>query len=337
MPVYFLKGLEEKAERICADNRLSPLDACIRFSEDGFSFDGERSGVECDKEKLKMDIARALTLPKERGEHGEGKFPTVELSCRQKNPKISLFEAKRNAEEIGAFTTWFSTEDTGRCSNIALAAKKLDGLTVRAGQEFSFNAAVGARTKKRGFKEAKIIQDGEFVTGTGGGVCQVSTTLFNAALLSGLRVTARSPHSLAVAYIAPSRDAMVSSASDLKFKNPFSYPVYLSVKTGEGYLTVRFFGRKTGYEYKLESVITGETDPPEPLVKYGETEGEIRKERKGVKSESYLVTYFSGKFVRRERLYADAYAPTRGIVGKKIDNTAKKTSSNVCLFREKMV
>lgn len=140
-----------------------------------------------------------------------------------------------------------------------------------------------------------------------------------------MKITARNPHSLAVAYVDPSRDAMVSSASDLRFKNPFSYPVYLSASAGERSVTIRFFGKKTGYEYKISSVIAGEIEPPAPLVKYGDFEGEIKRAKKGIKSESYLETFFSGRLVRRERLYADEYAPTRGIVGKKIDNTAKKT------------
>lgn len=324
-PRYFVNGLEEKAERICADNRKSAQNACVRFGENGFSFDGEQDGIVCDKERLKREMKEAVLQPPTTSGAGARAFPRVRLFTQGKKPEITIAAAKNGTRLIGEFTTWFSPNDGGRCANIALAAKKLNGSVVRAGEEFSFNAAVGERTKKQGFQDAKIIQDGEFVLGAGGGVCQVSTTLFNAALLSGLKITARNPHSLAVAYAEPSRDAMVSSSSDLRFKNPFPYPVYLAASTGESSVTVRFFGKKTGYEYKISSVIAGEIDPPAPLVKYGDFEGEIRRAKKGIKSESYLETYFSGKLVRREWLYSDAYAPTRAVIGKKIGNTAKKT------------
>lgn len=321
---WYLKGKEEKIDKIVQDNRLQTLDATLSFSSDGFSYFPERTGIVCSREKLSQDIENALLSPKEK--LGERNFPLVTLRFENNAPSVTVEELKKRTARISSFTTYYSTADEGRTKNIALAARLLDGYTVHVGQEFSFNAAVGERTKKRGFEKAKVIQDGVFVEGVGGGVCQVSTTLYNAALLAGLTVTRRAPHSLPVAYVAPSRDAMVSSLSDLRFRNTRSYPVYLSVKTGKGKITVTFYGKSDGYEYRIESKILKKISPPEEEIRYGKTEGEIKKGKEGVKSEGYLYKYKGNALLSVKRLSCDRYAPVRGIIGKKIENMTKKTA-----------
>ena len=314
---YFLCGLEEQTEFICSNVERKVIDAEVSFSSEGFSFEKERSGVRCDKERLKKDIQAALAAAPSTGENGKLSFPAVSLSTRTIYPKITESAAKAGTKKISSFVTYFNTEDKGRSANIALAAKKIDGMTIRPKEEFSFNRTVGARTKANGFREAKIIQDGEFILGTGGGVCQVSTTLYNAAVLAGLKITARHPHSLAVAYVPPSRDAMVSSYNDFRFKNEFSYPVYLSLKVkGEG-ITATFYGKDNGYTYEIISEVTGEIPPPDPIEKKGNFEGVIKEGKAGIKSIAYLETYRYGKLVKREKLRSDSYAPIRGVVGKK--------------------
>lgn len=309
---WYLKGKEEKIERIAADNGVKALNALVVFGSNGFSYLPERTGLACNTQKLSEDVERALQSPVQ-----AGRFPTVFLQTERIMPDKTRKDAEKGTAPLASCTTYFNEEDGGRSANIRLAASFLDGLTVLSGQEVSFNAVVGERTKKRGFFEAKIIQEGKFVKGTGGGVCQVSTTLYNAAIESGLYITARSPHSLPVSYVEPSKDAMVSSRCDFRFKNPFPYPVYLSVKTGLGWIQARFYGKQTGREYKLVGVKTGELPPPEPSVEYGETEGELKAGRAGVLSEGYLETYQNGALVSRRLISRDRYAPTRGVVGKK--------------------
>lgn len=213
-------------------------------------------------------------------------------------------------EKLGAYTTYFSEKDGGRCQNIALAAERIDGVALQPYGELSFNALVGKRTRENGFSEAKIIAGGEFVVGVGGGVCQVSTTLYNAALLSGLVALEFHPHSLAVGYAPPSRDAMVSSESDLKLYNPFDETVYFSVKMGKGAITVTVYGEKTGRSYEIESRTVAYIPPPPPEEVADGTL--IREGRDGVKSEAYLKTYQEGALVEVKRLRADTYAPMRG-------------------------
>ena len=240
-------------------------------------------------------------------------------------------------EKMSSYTTYYAKEDRGRCENIAIAASLIDGVTVQAYGEFSFNKRVGERTADAGFKQAKIIVNGEYVSGVGGGVCQVSTTLYNAALKAGLEVVEYHPHSLLVSYISPSRDAMVSSASDLKLYNPHAFPVCLSAEVFEGGVRVAFFGKNEGYRYEITSKILEEIPPPEPIVKEGEKEEVIRSPKNGVRSEAYIECYKESSLLYRKRLRSDEYRPIQGIIGKKIVKQTNKIAPNACLFRAKVL
>ena len=226
-------------------------------------------------------------------------------------------------DKISSYTTYYNQEDKGRSKNIAIAASLISGVTLQAYGEFSFNATVGKRTAEAGFKQAKIIINGEYVEGVGGGVCQVSTTLYNAALKAGLQVIEYHPHSLRVGYVAPSRDAMVSSSSDLKIFNPYDFPVYLSAEVFSGGLRVLFYGKNEGYRYEITSHILGEIAPPEPIIKEGEKEEIIRSPQNGIKSEAYLECYKGNSLLFRKRLRTDEYRPIQGILGKKIVKQTK--------------
>ena len=162
---------------------------------------------------------------------------------------------------------------------------------------------------------APVILNGEFVAGTGGGVCQVSTTLYNAALLSGLTVTEQHPHSLAVGYVEPSFDAMVSECCDLRFSNGTGGKVYLTARAVGGALTVRVYGQRSPVSYSRRSVVLGSIPPPDPEVREGEEELVLRAERAGLRSEGYLVRSEGGKQTS-VRIRRDSYAPIRGILQK---------------------
>lgn len=228
------------------------------------------------------------------------------------------FFTEKTLKLLSSYTTYFNASDKGRSENIAIAAGLIDGITVQAFGEFSFNQTVGRRTAAAGFKQAKIIVNGEYVLGVGGGVCQVSTTLYNAALKSGLEVEEYHPHSLQVSYVSPSRDAMVSTQSDLKLYNPYASPVRLSAKVFDGGIKIAVFGKSEGDRYEITTNILGEIPPPPPIVKEGETEEILRSPKNGIKSEAYLERYRGEKLLSRKRLRIDEYRPTQGIIAKKI-------------------
>lgn len=235
-------------------------------------------------------------------------------------------------EKLSSYTTYFNVEEQNRSKNIAIAAALIDGTTIQAYGEFSFNKTVGRRTAEAGFRQAKIIVNGEYVLGVGGGVCQVSTTLYNAALKSGVLVTEYHPHSLRVSYVAPSRDAMVSSECDLGLYNPYAHPVYISAQVFDGGLRIGFYGKNEGDRYEIISHVLEEISPPAPIVKEGDMDGILRSPKNGVRSEMYLERYRGGALVSRKRMRVDEYRPIQGIIAKKVAQATIKIASNACLF-----
>jgi vancomycin resistance protein YoaR len=233
--------------------------------------------------------------------------------------------------KMAEFSTWYSEKDGGRCANIALAASKINGIILQPYGEFSFNQTVGKRTRSAGFFQAKIIVNGEYVLGVGGGVCQVSTTLYNTALLSGLSIEEAHGHSLQVSYVPPSRDAMVSTSHDLKIFNPHPFPVKFCLSAKNGILTVAVYGERVLDRYKIVSVEKSTIEKPPPIVVDSASDLQERDGKDGLVSEAYLERYQSGVLVERKRLRVDRYAPIPPVV-KKIVNTTKKMSANSCFF-----
>jgi vancomycin resistance protein YoaR len=239
------------------------------------------------------------------------------IQSSAKGENVQMQNGVQGLELLASFTTYFNAEDRGRSENISIAAGLIDNITVQAYGEFSFNQTVGRRTENAGFKQAKIIVGGEYVLGVGGGVCQVSTTLYNAVLLSGLTIMEFHPHSLRVSYVEPSRDAMVSTSSDLKFFNPFPQAVKIKTKLFSGGLKISVYGKKDGYRYELISKTLEQIPPPPPLIKESEKDEILRAPKNGVKSEAYLEKYQGEQLLSRIRLRTDEYKPTQGIFGKK--------------------
>lgn len=220
---------------------------------------------------------------------------------------------------LSSYTTYFNKNEGGRSENIKISASLIDGITLQAYGEFSFNQTVGKRSEKAGFKQAKIIVNGQYVQGVGGGVCQVSTTLYNSALTCGLWATEFHPHSLQVSYVPPSRDAMVSTQSDLKLFNPHDFPVRIEAKVKDGSIKISFYGAGLAYRYKVVSEKIEEIPPPPALIKAGEKEEVLRVEKSGLKSACFLETYKADRLCSRKRLRVDEYRAVQGIIVKKIE------------------
>jgi vancomycin resistance protein YoaR len=146
--------------------------------------------------------------------------------------------------------------DANRIHNVQLVAQLIDGALIAPGKEFSFNATTGERTAQKGFLEAPVIVNGELQTGLGGGVCQVSTTVFNAAFEAGLPITARTNHALYISHYPQGRDATVNYPdTDLKFVNDTGHWLLLRTFVGSSSLVVNLYGTPTGRK------VTSETGP----------------------------------------------------------------------------
>lgn len=303
---YYLKGLDGVAERICMDNNTLPVDATVEFTPSGFVYTADREGLYCDPSALKAEIRSAL---------GEGKSE-VSLQPVLRTADVTESALRERTALLASFSTsFFSSEN--RIHNIRLACERIDGTVLLPGGEFSFNGTVGKRTAENGFREATVIQDGVYQTGVGGGVCQVSTTLYNAALRAGLGIVEANPHSLCVGYVSPSMDAMVSSRSDMRFVNSRGAPVYVRCCVRENRIVAELYGLSDGNRYEPESVVRRRIPPPAPEIRYGMTEETLREAHTGAESEGYLNVYDAqGRRIERRLLRRDRYDWVQGIVQK---------------------
>lgn len=223
------------------------------------------------------------------------------------------------------FVTSFASSGEARRANIALAAKAIDRVTVQPGETASFNGMTGERTPERGYREAKIILDGVYVSGVGGGVCQVSTTLYNALLLADVEVTEVHRHTIRSSYVAPSFDAMVDYGySDLKFVNSTRSPLILRAAARGDDLVVEVHGEPMDCTIRRVSEIIGVVAPPPPQV-IPDTEGKyqnkviyigeryvIRNAAEGCYSKGYLVKTRAGESVKT-LIRTDYYSPVQRV------------------------
>ncbi len=290
---------------VCAQNAQCSVDATLAFTAEGFTYTAGERGIFCDYAALLQNAAKALTNGDEE----------IFLNYGEYEPSVTEEALRARSAPLARFSTRYDEGNQPRSHNIALACSRISGTILPPRGEFSFNQTVGVRTKENGFEVATVIQDGQFLPGVGGGVCQVSTTLFNAALLAGMNVTESRAHSLSVSYAAPSLDAMVSSCSDLKFENPSDAPVYISARAEKGEVIFELFGLPDGKRYETESNVLLRVAPPAPNVVVGENKT-VRAEKEGIASESYLLVYEGATLVSRTRIRRDTYAAVQGIVQK---------------------
>jgi vancomycin resistance protein YoaR len=247
-PTVYLNGIDEVIDGICRDVEREKQEPYVEFLKEGkpFVYYEGYDGATVNKNKLKADINYSIN----------NDFCDVVAEVKNIKRVGNMPELYESTCLLYSFTTYFDGENTGRVHNIKLAAERINGSIINAGEVFSFNKTVGERTIKSGFVCAKIIEEGKFVEGVGGGVCQVSTTLYNAAMLSGLEIKEYHPHSLKVGYVPPSRDAMVSgNYCDLKIKNNRLTPIYVRMNVYNGYITCSIYGSSDGWKYSYLSQI----------------------------------------------------------------------------------
>lgn len=221
--------------------------------------------------------------------------------------------AARGATLISSFSTTFNRGVYARSYNIALACSNFCYYKVPAGETLSFNGIVGKRTAERGYKEAKVIENGEYVPGIGGGVCQVSTTLYNAWIGAGLGVVSVRAHSLPSSYCGMSRDATVSDWIDLVLVNDSLSDVIVNATVKGNAVKFEIYGAPTAFTYRFESRLIKKTPPPEPVLEYVDSiEGgleskQISPSKNGYITELVRYTYLDGELTATDVLRRDVY------------------------------
>lgn len=228
---------------------------------------------------------------------------------------------KSYTDLIGEYETYYNEQNINRSTNIEIAASKINGTVILPNEIFSYNEVVGNRTEEAGFKLAHIYQAGKIVDGIGGGVCQVSSTLYNASLYANLEIVERKSHQFMPTYVETGRDATVTDEYiDFKFKNTRKYPVKIVCSAKNGILKCQIYGKREEIEYDIEiqNVVIEEipykTEYQENTEEKVGAKTIIQNGRNGYKCETYRITKLNGNILTKTIISTDAYNAMNEII-----------------------
>lgn len=297
--------IAEKWDRQPVDSQMESFDK----TTGNYLYSKEADGRILDQEALAHSLVQAVR---------EDWTETVKAVFQSVPPKRTQAQAKEQYRIIGTFTT-AATDNKNRNQNISLAVDAIDGMVLGPGEEFSFNSATGNRTGERGYQPAGAYRNGMFIEEPGGGVCQVSTTLYHAIVDSGLKATERNAHSFAPSYVHKGQDAMVSfdgyAGPDLRFVNTEKTSVGLRASFHNGQLRLSIVGPRLledGTAVSLRSEKIRDIDPPEPVYEenpglaYGE-EKVVEQARPGSVWKTYRQTKKNGEVLEETHLNTSSY------------------------------
>lgn len=266
----------------------------------------------------------------------ERNFNNIQLTVKEEKPEITYDEVKEISQSLSLFSTVFNAKDTNRTHNIRLASERINGVILMPGDIFSMNRALGERTLENGYKDAPVIYKNELVPGPGGGVCQVTTTLYGAVLKAKQAVIERTHHSLPLGYVELGQDATIAeNYIDFKFQNDKDYPVAINAEVINNILNIRILGKKPENDniIKLKSQIIEQYLPEgeEVIIDNIVPDGEkvvVREAKKGFHVLVFRETYSkSGQLVEKEKISDDIYRPVKAQV--KVNQNYKNASINV--------
>ena len=311
IPVENVNPEEINIEEIAKEITSEPQDAYL--SEDPLEVHADKDGI-----KLGISIDEAKKILEE--EKNEYEIP---LTITKANVTVMDLGEDAFPNLLGTCTTNYDASNINRNNNLQLAANKINGTIVNPGEVFSYNQTVGERTIAAGYKEAKAYANGKVVLDVGGGICQLSSTLYNSVLLSNLEVVERRSHYFKTSYLPAGRDATVSwGAVDFKFKNNRKYPVKINAVAQDGIVKVEIYGiiQEDDYDVKIESeetsIIPKETQyEKDSTLKKGE-EVIVQQGEDGCTSETYKLLYKNGLLVSKTLVSKDTYNDLPTIIKK---------------------
>lgn len=317
IPVVVSAPISLDIDEVYVKVHKEPVDASYKEGET-FEIINEVNGIDFDKEE-----AKSLYIALKPGETAEVALKVIEPEIKITDLGDILFKTL-----IATYTSKYDTTDKNRVTNLEIAANRCNNTILYPGDEFSYNNALGHRTTANGYKMGNSFSGGKVVKTIGGGICQVSSTLYNAVLRADLTVTDRTAHGMYVQYVPQSTDAtVVDNAIDFKFKNDRKYPVKIVTTCENGVVTASIYGVKEADEPTidietkiLETIAYTTQKQNDSTMKKGTTKV-VQKPVNGYVSESYKVYYKNGNEVSRELISKDKYAPTNEIinVGTKVD------------------
>lgn len=285
---YAFKNLETIIKNDIQNIEAKPIESKIDVTNGEAKITKEISGKKLNTEKLYLELFDNI--------YGNlGNEINIELPVEVLTPKTTYTENLSLTNIKSSFVSYITgSNQMGRINNIKQALSKFNGFKLDAGETVSFNNVIGETSKENGYELAKVIINGRFEDDYGGGVCQAATTLYNAALLAGLKIEEVRPHSLKVGYVKGSFDAMVAGKySDLVIKNNFNSPVFFYTYATDYECGVKIFGVKNEFEIKARSEKTKILPHEEDTVQY--------------KSDGYLDYFKDNELIETVKIRSDKY------------------------------
>lgn len=267
-------------ESIYNEVHREPKDAY--YTTEPFSVFPSEDGIDF---AISIDEAKNIVSDKSVNEY------TIPIKYITPNVTTNMIGTEAFPDLLSQFSTKYAASNKNRTTNLILAANKINGTVIMPGETFSYNKVVGERTIAAGYREAPIYVSGEVVDGLGGGICQITTTLYNAVVYANLEIVQRSNHQFVPSYVGASRDAtVVYGATDFQFKNNRNYPIKLVCSVSGGIASFQIFGMKQDDDVSVEisAYVTGRTNS-------------------AIYSEAYKILKKDGVVVGKELLSKDTY------------------------------
>ena len=303
------------AER-CQGLTAEPQNAAITRVDGRFEITPEVVGMAVDTQATKAALDEALA--------GEGTDSiTVEAVLTQQEPEITEEDLATIGDVLGTFSTDFSSSGSARSKNLSTGAGKINGHVLMPGETLSGYECMHPFTEANGYYAAASYENGQVVDSIGGGVCQIATTLYNAALQAELEITQRQNHSMIVTYVKPSMDAAIAgTVKDIKVTNNYSTPIYVEGYTEGRTLTFTFYGKETRpanrkVEYVSETLKRIDPGAPETRVDNSLAPGtrrQVQSSHTGLQSRLWKVVTVDGVETERTLLHTDSYNASKAIV-----------------------
>ena len=307
---YDKQKVTQKLEEIAQEFNVEAKDSTMTRKNGTFQITEEQKGYA-------MDINKTAPKVEEMLEQNTGGIVEPEVTVTE--PKITKADNEKVTDLIGSYNTSYSANAAGRNENLRVGCNNIDGTVLAPGEVFSMNVGLGPQTYANGYKDAGVYVNGKVEQGVAGGVCQVTSTLYNAVILAELEIVERYPHSMTVGYVPLGRDAAVAGDyKDLKFKNDTEYPVYIEAYAKDGKVVCNIYGHEihdAGHKVDFEMVFEGTIPKPAEKITKDATKPEGYRQvtytgKTGSKVSTYKIVTENGKEVSKEWFSSSTYRAT---------------------------
>lgn len=324
--------LDEEAQKefvqSCAAFNSDPVEGSVYMGSDGLLY------VEGGTDGLTLDADATLVSLKEYLSEQTAGDTVIEVTVDRVSPMITADMLSRMTDVLGSATTDYSASSYGRAKNVENGTYKIDGTLLMPGESFSVTDAVVPFTPENGYELAPSYESGQVVDSYGGGICQVSTTLYNAVLKAELQIDARSNHTMIVTYVDPSKDAAIAEGlMDLIFTNTNDTPVYIAGSAYAGTLNFTIYGedtRPSNRSLRFVSETTSQTDPASNIKLVAKTDqnvgylAQVQSAHQGLSAVLWKEIYYDGVLSETIQVNSSHYQASPAIyeVGVVTSNTA---------------